>query len=120
MLLTKMTTVTELLSSGAFVEGSRGESLTQMMSVISIDREWIHDLPLVSLLKKGAVVSLKSGLSLHRYGDNVALHDDFDNEIISVFEMTDEGFAELSEAIFMADLSPELYAHFAQNTPVFA
>lgn len=106
MLLTLMTTTTELLSSGASVEGSRGESLTDMMRVVSVDREWIHDLPVQSLLARDAVISLSNGLSLRRDGFNVVLKDDFDGEVIGTFSMTDEGFVEMSESIFMADMSP--------------
>lgn len=106
MILTLMTTTTDLLASGASVEGSAGESLTELMAVTKIDREWIHDLPVQTLLARDAVINLSNGLSLRRNGFNVDLMDDFDNELIGTFDMTDEGFAEMSDAVFMADMSP--------------
>lgn len=120
MLLTKMTTVTELLASGASIEGARGESLSQLMSVVSIDSEWVHDLPVISLMKKDSVIRLKSGLSVQRCGDKVALHDDLDREVISVYEMTDEGFAEMSDTLIMADMSPAVHAASASQHFAFA
>lgn len=98
MRMNSNTTVTELLSSGAFIEGSHGESLTDLISVGS-NKEWIHDLPVSKLIERDAVIYLANGMSVFRSGCNIALKNDFDGSPVIEFDNSESGFRHLSEAI---------------------
>lgn len=95
MQMNARTTVTELLSSGAFIEGSRGESLTDLMAVGN-DKEWIHDLPLSKLIEKNAVIHLHNGLSLSKRGCSLTLKNDFSGSPTIEIDNSDSGFKFLS------------------------
>lgn len=101
MQMSSNTTVTELLSSGAFIEGSRGESLTDLIAVGN-DREWIHDLPVSKLIERDAIIYLPNGMNLSRKGYSVALKNDFENCPSLEFDNSESGFSHLSDAMNQA------------------
>lgn len=98
MQMNSQTTVTELLSSGAFIEGSHGESLTDLMSVGN-DKEWIHDLPVSKLIEKNAIIYLRNGMSLSRKGCGLSLKNDFSSSPTIEVDNSDSGFKFISRIL---------------------
>lgn len=95
MQMNSKTTVTDLLFSGAYIEGAHGQSLAEIMSV-GLDENWIHDLPVSKLIEKDAIVYLPNGLNLSRKGHKVALNDDFGRSPTVEFDNSETGFKHLS------------------------
>lgn len=98
MQMNSHTTVTQLLSSGAFIEGSNGESLTDLISV-GFDDNWVHDLTVSKLIERDAVIYFPNGFNISRRGCNVALKNDFESSPEFEFDNSELGFSCLSDAM---------------------
>lgn len=119
MQMNSNTTVTDLLFSGAFIEGANGESLTDLISV-GRDRDWVHDLPISKLIERDAVVYLPNGMNISRSGYNVALKDDNARMPTVEFDNSDIGFRRLAETINHTKVNPALTIGQFQQEVAFA
>lgn len=72
MLVNSKTTVTELLANGAFIEGSNGESLSDLIS-IGGNKACLYDLTVSKLIDKNAVIGLPNGMNISKIDSQVVL-----------------------------------------------
>ena len=98
MLINSQTTVTDLLSFGAFIDGPYKSSFLDLISV-NDDRNWIHDMSISKLIEKDATIHLANGFSITRKGCGVLLQNEFKNDTFLEFENSDIGFRHLSETL---------------------
>lgn len=113
------TTVTELLSNGAFIEGANGESLSELLSVGN-NSEWLHDLPVSKLIERNAIIGLPNGINISRKGSRVLITSSEKRKTLGVFANSSEVFSQLSDIIDVsispintADIYPVEMAEYA-------
>ena len=95
------TTALELLSSGATIESGNG-SASEALSVTSRHTSWMHDLSLSGLMKKGAIVTMITGLGILGVDDQVVLFEETaagEYEILSNYPQSEEGLTMALEDI---------------------
>lgn len=93
------TTALELLSSGATIDSSHGLSASNLLFSEMDTSNRMQDLSLMALLKKGAIVTMISGLGLLSVDNQVLLFEETesDYEILSHYPHNDDGMARAIE-----------------------
>lgn len=70
------TTTTELLGMGATIESGDNGTIAGAIQVTERHTNWAHNLSLSALLRKGAVVTMVTGLGLMGVDDRVVVFDE--------------------------------------------
>jgi len=93
------TTALELLSSGATIDSANGPSASELLFVGADDSGRMQNLSLMSLLKRGAIVTMISGLGLLSVDNQVLLFEEAgaDFEILANYPHNDDGMARVLE-----------------------
>lgn len=86
------TTAMELLAAGATIEANGG-SASSALQVSPSHHDWLHDRSLTGLIKRGAIVTMMSGLGLLGLDGQVVLFEDDrgEYEILSSYPADDDG-----------------------------
>ena len=87
------TTTLELLSMGATIESADDSSIVGAIQVTDRHTNWLHNLNLSALLRKGAVITMVTGLGLMGVDDQVVIFDEAQGqyEILSTHPQSEDG-----------------------------